>query len=275
MIVVESAGLTDVGMKRKGNEDSLFFDDVLKLYVVADGMGGHQAGEVASDLVVKTVKDYMDRFGEKGEVEELEDADASLSKQANRLMSGIHLSNQVVWQAARSRNSYRGMGSTVSAVCFTDDTVIAANVGDSPIWLIRKGDMSLISVTHTVMAEQAALNRTGDRHFGPEYSHMLTRAIGVEDSVRPDICELPCFKGDILVLASDGLSNMVSEKEIAEIVSTRKPAKACGMLVDMANERGGSDNITVIVCRVKSAGPRGAAGFFSRLLSRIGISRPS
>ncbi len=272
MIVVESAGLTDVGMKRKGNEDSLFFDDVLKLYVVADGMGGHQAGEVASDLVVKTVKNYLERFRGKEDVEELEDSDASLSKYANRLMSGIHLSNQVVWQAARNKNSYRGMGSTVSAVCFTDDTVIAANVGDSPIWLIRKGDISLISVIHTVLAEQASLNRTGDRHFGPEYSHMLTRAIGVDDTVCPDICEMSCFRGDILVLASDGLSNMVSEREIAEIVSTRRPAKACRVLVDMANERGGSDNITVIVCKVKSVHQQsGIGGFLSRLMGRIGF----
>ncbi len=276
MIVVESAGLTDVGMKRKGNEDALFFDDSLKLYVVADGMGGHQAGEVASDLVVKTVKDYMERFMAKTEVEELEDADISLSKHANRLMSGIRLSNQVVYQAARSKSSYRGMGATVSAICFTDDTMIAVNVGDSPIWLIRNSEISLISVTHTVMAEQAFLNKTGDRHFGPEYGHMLTRAIGVEDTVRPDTCELPCFRGDIIVLASDGLSNMVSEKEIAETVTTRKPAKACKDLVDMANERGGNDNITVIICKVKSVQHQSSiAGFFLRLLRITGLSKSS
>ncbi|MGE0086405.1 MAG: PP2C family serine/threonine-protein phosphatase [Desulfococcaceae bacterium] len=274
MIVVESAGITDVGMKRKGNEDALFLDDALRLYVVSDGMGGHQAGEVASDLVVKTVKDYMERFRGKEEVEELEDSDADLSKQANRLMSGIRLANQVVYQAARSKNSYRGMGATVSAVCFTDDTVIAINVGDSPIWLIRKGEISLISVTHTVMAEQAALNRTGDRHFGPEYGHMLTRAIGVGDAVSPDTCEIPCFKGDILLIASDGLSNMVSEREIAETVSTRKPVKACRDLVDMANERGGNDNITVIICKVTSVQQENSiAGFFSRLMRIIGFNK--
>jgi len=276
MIVVESAGLTDVGMKRKGNEDSLFFDDALRLYVVADGMGGHQAGEVASDLVVKTIKDYMERFMGKADVEELADSDVSLSKHANRLMSGIHLSNQVVYQAAQSKNSYRGMGATVAAICFTDDTLIAANVGDSPIWLIRRGDISLISVTHTVLAEQAFLNRTGDKHFGPEYGHMLTRAIGVEDTVRPDTCEISCFRDDILVLASDGLSNKVSEKEIAEMVSTRRPAKACRDLVDMANARGGNDNITVIVCKVKSVQQQSRlAGFFSRLMRIIGFSKSS
>jgi len=276
MIVVESAGLTDVGMKRKGNEDSLFLDDALRLYVVADGMGGHQAGEVASDLVVKTIKDYMERFMANADVEELEDSDVSLSKHANRLMSGIHLSNQVVYQAAQSKSSYRGMGATVAAVCFTDDTLIAANVGDSPIYLVRKGDISLISVTHTVLAEQAFLNKTGDKHFGPEYGHMLTRAIGVEDTVRPDTCEISCFRDDILVLSSDGLSNKVSEKEIAEMVSNRKPAKACRDLVDMANARGGNDNITVIVCKVRSVEQQSRiAGFFSRLMRIIGFSKSS
>jgi protein phosphatase len=266
MIVVESAGLTDVGMKRKGNEDAFFLDDDLKLYVVADGMGGHQAGEVASDLVIRTVKDYMKRFKSGESVEELEDSDRSLSKEANRLMAGLKLSNQVVFQAGRSKRGYRGMGSTVSAVYFTEETLIAANVGDSPIYLIRSGKIEMLSVSHTVMAEQMAMNKDG-RHFGQEYSHMLTRAMGVEETVKPDICEFPCFKEDILVIASDGLTNKASPDDILKIVKDNRPARACRILVDMANERGGDDNITMIIIKIK--GVQRQQGFIGRFFSKL------
>ncbi len=272
MVSVESAGLTDVGRKRKGNEDAFFLDDELKLYVVADGMGGHQAGEVASDLVVRTIRDYMKRFNSDEEVEELEDSDKTLSKAANRLMSGITLSNRVIHQAAKSRMSYQGMGSTVSAIYLSDDTLIATNVGDSPIFLIRNDQFETLSVSHTVLAEQAALNREGDHRFGQEYGHMLTRAMGIDDSVKADVCELQCFKGDILVIASDGLTNKVSAEEIREIVSNRRPAKACRTLVDLANERGGDDNITVIVLRIKTVQRAGGGpfGWIARLFGAGG-----
>ncbi len=253
MIGVESAGLTDVGKKRKGNEDSFFVDDALKLYIVADGMGGHLAGEVASNLVVETMRDYMKRFNGGEEVEELSDADDTLSKDANRLAAGIHLSNKVVFQSSARKKSYKGMGSTVSAVYFTsDDTCIAGNVGDSPIYLIRKGKIERLSVTHTVYEEQMVLNPNGPHQFGKEFSHVLTRAIGVEDAVKPDLSEIQCFKDDILVLASDGLSDKVSMEETRKIAATHRPEKACKALVDLANERGGDDNITVVALRVKS-----------------------
>lgn len=267
MVVVESAGLTDVGMKRKGNEDSLFYDDDLKLFVVADGMGGHQAGEIASDLVVKTMKDYMVRFGEKEEVEELADSDKTLSKDANRLISGINLSNQVVYQAALNKRAYRGMGATLSAVYFSDDTLIASNVGDSPIYLIRNKEIETLSVPHTVLAEQLALDHDNGTRFGKEYSHMLTRAMGVDETVKADLCELQCFKGDILVIASDGLSNRVAPEEIQEVVQAKRPSKACRVLVDMANQRGGDDNITVIVIKVKQVQHRQSG--FMKWISRF------
>ena len=141
MYHIESAGITDIGMKRKNNEDSLFINDKNQFYVVADGMGGHQAGEVASKLVVETLWDYIKRFNGDEDVEELADPDESLSKEANRLLSGIHLANKSVFQASRNSEAYSGMGSTVSSVYFTDSTLIAANVGDSPIYLIHDGNI--------------------------------------------------------------------------------------------------------------------------------------
>ncbi|QTA84377.1 protein phosphatase 2C domain-containing protein [Desulfonema magnum] len=269
MVIVESAGITDVGRKRKGNEDSLFMDDELALYVVADGMGGHQAGEVASSLVVETMGDYMRQFRENPDTEEPASGDNTFSKEANRLISGICLSNEVVHDLSNSKSSYRGMGSTVSAVCFTvDDTFIASNVGDSPIYLIRNGAIKTLSVPHTVIAEHMALHPNGPRRFGKAFSHMLTRAMGIEKIVRPDTCEDQCFKNDMLVIASDGLSDKVKPKEVLYVVKDRSPDKCCQMLVDMANERGGEDNITVIVLKVKAIKHEktGIAGFFSRFV---------
>lgn len=267
MVVIESAGLTDVGKKRTGNEDALFLDSEANLYVVADGMGGHQAGEVASGLVVDTIRDYMQRFKGKNVVEEMEDFDETLSKEANRLLSSIHLANVGVHRVSRTNESYHGMGSTVSAVYFTDETLIAANVGDSPIYLIHNGTIERLSVLHTVLAEQAALNPEGVASLGKEYRHMLTRAMGIEETVEPDICEMPYFKGDILIISSDGLSDKVSPEEILEVVKNERPEKACRALVDLANERGGDDNVTVIVAKVKKT--LHGDGGFSRLLSRI------
>ena len=252
MILIESAGITDRGKKRKGNEDSLFLEDSLGLYVVADGMGGHLAGEVASRLVVDTIGDYIKARQENADGGNPISSDQTLSREANRLLSSIHLSNKVVHETARNNSSYRGMGSTVSAVYFTEGTFIAANVGDSPIYLIRDGKINLLSVPHTVIAEQAALDPDNAERLGMEFRHVLTRAMGTEDCVNADIHEIQCFKDDILVISSDGLSDKASPEEIQQLVSGNGSDAACRRLVDIANDRGGDDNITAIVLKVKT-----------------------
>jgi protein phosphatase len=252
MIVIESAGITDRGKKRQGNEDSLFLEDSLGLYVVADGMGGHLAGEVASRLVVETIADYIKSCKENADNENPIYCDETLSKEANRLLSGIYLSNKVVHEAARDNSSYRGMGSTVSVVYFTDGTLIAANVGDSPIYLIRDGQIKLLSVPHTVIAEQAALNPGNADKLGIEFRHVLTRAMGTDETVRADIYEIQCFTNDILVISSDGLSDKASPEEILTLVNSNGSDAACRRLVDLANERGGDDNVTAIVLKIQT-----------------------
>jgi len=265
MIAIESAGITDRGKKRQANEDALFLEDTLGLYVVADGMGGHLAGEVASRLVVETIRDYIKSCKEDAVDENLINGDEILSKEANRLLSGIHLSNKVVHEAARGNSSYRGMGSTVSAVYFTDGTLIAANVGDSPIYLIRDGHVKLLSVPHTVLAEQSALNPENAEKLGREFRHVLTRAMGTEESVKADIYEIICFKDDILVISSDGLSDKASPEEIKRLVDGNGSDAACRRLVDLANGRGGDDNITAIVLKVKTV--KNTSMKFKRLIA--------
>jgi protein phosphatase len=271
MIDIESSGITDVGRRREQNEDSLFYDDGMGLYVVADGMGGHKAGEVASRLVVETIRDYIDQNQDDGQPESLIDTDEKLSKEAQRLLASIHLSNRVVHQTALGNEDYKGMGSTVSAVYFTENTFIVANVGDSLVYLIRDGKIELLSVPHTLVAEQAALDPENAELLWSDFKHVLTRAMGVDESVKADINEIPFFKEDIIVISSDGLTDKATPEEILELVHNRRSGQACQGLVDLANERGGEDNITAIVLRIKSAGnhARGLTGWLKQTLNKL------
>jgi serine/threonine protein phosphatase PrpC len=254
MVKIESAGISDIGKRRKQNEDSLFLDDRMGLYVVADGMGGHNAGEVASKLVVETIRDYIKQGQSNGPVEERAGIDANLSKEAGLLLAGIQLSNRIVHQTALSNEAYRGMGSTVSAVYFTEKTFIVANVGDSLIYLIRDGEIEQLAVPHTLVAEQTERDPDNAELLWSDFKHVLTRAMGVDEKVKADISEKPFFKNDILVICSDGLTDKADDEEILELVYNRRSEKACKSLVDLANARGGDDNITAIVLKVKSMG---------------------
>ncbi|MFC1813463.1 protein phosphatase 2C domain-containing protein [Thermodesulfobacteriota bacterium] len=247
MALVESAGITDVGKKRKGNEDFYFLDDDMRLYVVSDGMGGHAAGEVASRMVVETLRDYMKKPAEEFEDETFTDFDSAFSNQANRLLSGIHIANSEVYQLSASNESLQGMGATVSAILLTDNKMIVGNVGDSPIYLMRNNTVKTISVPHTMMAEHAALAGKDAKPLSEQYRHVLTRAMGVEPTVRPDISEIEFSESDIVLICSDGLSDKVSPEEILDVVTKGKPKEVCKSLVDMANDRGGDDNITIII----------------------------
>jgi len=250
MISVESAGLTDVGQKRKGNEDSFLIDDQLQLYVVADGMGGRKAGEVASRLVVETISTTMHKLVSAENPDQMVGVDRNLSSQANQLVYAIRRANLKTYEYAQNDKSCKGMGSTVSAVYLSDTQAIISNVGDSPIYLVRDGRAEIVSTLHTVMAEQETLAPEGGLKLGQQYLHMITRAMGIGETVNPDTMEIDFQEGDILVICSDGLSDKAFPEEICEIVENNPPEESSHRLVAMANERGGDDNITVIVLQL-------------------------
>jgi len=239
----------------------------LGLYIVADGMGGHRAGEIASQLVVESMHGHIQRCRNGEALAEAGPADTTLSAGANQVLAGILLSNRVVHDAANGTKDYRGMGATLAVLFFDDRTLVAANVGDSPIFLVHKGRLERLSVTHTVLAESEAANHLGLEQLGPEFSHVLTRAMGVKATVEANICEVPCFTGDILVICSDGLTDMVATEEILDSVTRHPPAEACQELIDLANDRGGTDNISVIVLRIKKNAD--GEGRIKGLLSRV------
>lgn len=263
MISVDSAGHTDVGQKRKGNEDAFLIDDQLQLYVVADGMGGRKAGEVASRLVVDTICKTMQKFASTENPDQMVGVDRNLSSQANQLVYAIRRANLKTYEYAQNDQSCKGMGSTVSAVYFSDTHIIVSNVGDSPIYLVRDGRAEVVSTIHTVMAEQEALAPEGGLKLGQQYLHMITRAMGIGETVNPDTTEIIFQEGDVLVICSDGLSDKAFPDEICEIVENNAPQESCHKLVAMANERGGDDNITVIVLHlgpvIEAAKPAPAA----------------
>jgi len=253
MANIESAGITDVGRKRKGNEDSLFLDDKKGLYIVADGMGGHRAGEIASNLVVESIRDYMAQGNDAAQNSETSlNHPGSLSEESERLLAAIAYANESVYRCSREQKELSGMGSTVSLIFFTGDTFITANVGDSHIYLVHNSGIELLSVIHNVITEQTAINPARAERLGKRFKHMLTRAVGVEASVDADISESQFFKDDQLILCSDGLSDKVSSEEILDVVLREPPGDACQTLINMANDRGGDDNVTVIVLKIIS-----------------------
>ncbi|THB78200.1 MAG: serine/threonine-protein phosphatase [Desulfobacteraceae bacterium] len=250
MPIISSASLTDIGRKRAVNEDACLIDDTLGLYVVSDGMGGHRAGEVASRIVVDALHTFMAASPSDNA---LENSRKALSPDAGRLLAGIHNAHMMINEKEAQNTMYKGMGATVSAVFFSGEhTFVAANVGDSPIYLVREDRIEMISVLHTVRAEYEKLSKEGTKPSREIFRHMLTRAMGGDRDHRADIREIQYLEGDRVVICSDGLSEKVEPFEIREMVLKHPPSMSCRHLVDIANHRGGDDNITVIVLELTS-----------------------
>ncbi|MFW5734700.1 MAG: PP2C family protein-serine/threonine phosphatase [Oceanidesulfovibrio sp.] len=234
MLNIEVGFLTDVGRRRSANEDTFLVDQELGLYLVADGMGGHMAGEVASALAVEVFRESLvySRTQNASPVDRMRYAMAA----ANRTVRGKALANPL----------WGGMGTTITALLKDDNRFVIANVGDSPAYLQRDGSATLVSQTHTV-AEERGVSQGG---LPPSfYHHILTRSIGTRQDVDPYVAPLDVQRGDILVICSDGLSDKVQPHEIMRIATFSTPTSACRQLVHIANERGGEDNITVLVLR--------------------------
>lgn len=244
---VVSAGITNIGRKRDNNEDAFYVDDATGLYIVADGMGGHRAGEVASRTVISSIKDYIDAFSSAVEAQRV--ATGEVSPAAAAVCQSIELANRVVHQLSQDQGSYRGMGSTAAVAFVHGNTLVTANVGDSRIYLIRQGKIEQLTKDHTLLAEQMSKNPGFDSHFSTyPMKHILMRAVGIQETVQPDTYEMQPLSGDMLLICSDGLTDMLSDDEVLQAVfQGGTPDDTCLRLVHLANERGGLDNITVVL----------------------------
>jgi len=262
-----AAAKTDVGQKRQGNEDRFCLDPALGLYVVADGMGGHAAGEVASRLAVETIQEWMAKYLNGTDATIVGPAAAGVSAEANFLLSSIRLANRIIFDSAKGRREYAGMGTTVVAVLTHGDRFVLAHVGDSRIYRIREDRIDQVSRDHSFVQEQvdSGVMSAAEAHQS-QYRHMITRALGLKERVDVDLTEQPAQPGDVLLLCSDGLSDLLDDEDMLAAVRDHADDldRACQALVDRANAKGGDDNITVLVVQAQ-AGNEVESGYGGRM----------
>lgn len=234
---------TDVGSKRAMNQDYMYCSrnnvgSFQNLFIVADGMGGHKAGDHASKLCVERMVETIKHSEYNTPVSMFEEA--------------VDASNRAVYMEAQENIEYEGMGTTLVACTMQDETLYVANIGDSRLYIIRDGDIMQITDDHSLVGEMVKQgNITESEARVHPQKNIITRAVGIDETVQADFFEVDIVPGDIIMLCSDGLSNMVEDEDIEYIVRNSKSLRDAGeTLVARANENGGTDNITVVLAKV-------------------------
>jgi PPM family protein phosphatase len=266
-------GLTDTGKVREHNEDTIAVDADIGLLVLADGMGGYNAGEVASGIAVKTIVNLVKEQVEREDLN-VQDREAGLSRPTIILRDAIHRANKIIYQTARTQPQCEGMGTTVVAALFFDNKITIAHVGDSRLYRQRAGGDKLEQVT----MDHSLLQELVDRGF---YSaeeaqraankNYVTRALGVEPNVEVEIQEVPVAKGEVYILCSDGLSDMVEDEDIHLTINTFSANldTVAKQLIQLANDNGGRDNVSVVMAHVLDAFPA-RTKIFDKILGWFG-----
>ncbi|MDQ3037871.1 MAG: Stp1/IreP family PP2C-type Ser/Thr phosphatase [Myxococcota bacterium] len=253
---IVAAGLSDVGQQREHNEDSFVILPDYDLYIVADGMGGHRAGDVASKMATHTIASFFQATAK-------EDAtwpfhfDPHLSVEENRLITGIKVANKRIFEASTRYREVHGMGTTVVGALMARERgrMYVAHVGDSRCYRVRNGQVTLLTRDHSLLNDYLLVMPDMTPEQREELpKNVITRALGMQDSVVVDLVPEQPQPGDVYVLCSDGLSGMVTDEQLLEIVtgSVNDENAIAQQLVQTANEHGGDDNITVVVLRVSA-----------------------
>ena len=249
------AAKTDLGLKRKVNEDSFYADKKLGLFMVLDGIGGHQAGEVASKLGVNAIKESVTRNLKSKKPKIIGEYNQNLSLEANILRDSFILANKIIYEAARSKAEYYGMGTTAASLLVGSKSVAIAHVGDSRIYLIRNNSIERLTEDHSLVMEQLKRGIINEEEAEKsDMKNIITRALGADENINPTVDELIPLQDDLFLISSDGLTDLVSDEEILEIVWENQDTLegTCQALIDKANERGGRDNITTILIKFHS-----------------------
>lgn len=249
---LRSFGITDVGLKRSHNEDSFYRSDELGLYVVADGMGGHAAGEVASSTAVSAISEFCESHAKDPNQTWPFDFDDRYSAEANALLTGIMLGNNKLCQLQHDRSELAGMGTTIASLRIDETGATFAHVGDSRIYRFRDGSLDLLTNDHSWVNEQLQKNIiTIEEARTHRYKNVITRALGNKPALEIDVRFEKTQLEDSFLLCSDGLSGMVDDEVVEQILLNCEDLRECAnKLVAVANEAGGSDNITVIIVKV-------------------------
>jgi len=252
---IKAFGLTDVGRRRESNQDSLLIRPEQRLYAVADGMGGHAAGEIASHIAIEALSETLER--------ESWDGQDPAREVAGALQHAFVEGNRRICESVVARGEWRGMGTTIVAMIALDDRAVIGHVGDSRAYLLRNGTLRRLTHDHSWVSEQVRMGLMTDEeaHRHP-MRNIVTRALGNRPALDVDISEAEARPADVFMLCSDGLNSMLTDDEIhgALMQHGQDPEKACRKLVELANSKGGEDNITVIVCRVYDEGAEARSG---------------
>ncbi len=246
-------GVTDVGRKRDANEDCFAVVPEDHLFVVADGMGGHAAGEVASRLAVSAIADFIASTRQDSEITWPYEYDLSIPMEGNRLKTAIRLANQKILDTISQKKDLEGMGTTLVGAMVNEGRAYVGHVGDSRAYLIREGGIRQLTSDHSWVNEQVKLGflsrSDASRH---PFRNVVTRALGSREDVTVDVAEEPLHEGDYLLLCSDGLNTMLDDDSIVQVIVQHGDDvdAAARALVAKANENGGEDNITVILIKV-------------------------
>ena len=246
---IRYAAKTDVGMKRTHNEDYFSLMEDEQLFIVADGMGGHSSGEVASRMAAETISEFYQRTKDE-EATWPYKMDRSLSYIENRLVCGIKLANYKIYEAASKDIRFKGMGTTVVTCLINGDKIYIAHVGDSRCYRLRNSEMAQITRDHSLLEDykEAKPDMTEEEERNFPHKNVITRALGMRDTVQVDIKTHDVADGDLFLLCSDGLSTMVPDEHIEQILkSSEDLEKSVAELVDQANRAGGTDNITTLI----------------------------
>jgi PPM family protein phosphatase len=251
---ITSCGITDVGQKRQNNEDNFLINDEINLYVVADGMGGHVGGEFASQIAVTTIEEVIQNVEVDPEATRPDWAalGSAVAISGEKLKYAIRLAGKRIFDRTNDEPELRGMGTTTVAMLFDQNRVFLAHVGDSRAYLVQGNTVAQVTEDHSLVNEQIRLGLiTKDAARNHKLKNIITRSVGYQEDVEIDTLVRPVEKGDRFVLCSDGLSNLVEEQEILEIVGAgTSTEQAAQRLIDLANNRGGDDNITLIIAQV-------------------------
>jgi serine/threonine protein phosphatase PrpC len=245
-------GITDVGLQRDHNEDTFAVLSEHELFIVADGMGGHRAGDVASRLASESISDFFQRTAGE-EVTWPFHFDSGLSESENRLLTAIRLANRQIYEHSLKSHDLRGMGTTVVGALFNPDTrkMYVGHVGDSRAYMIRDGQISQLTRDHSLVNDYLKVMPDMPEDQRSELpKNVITRALGMQDSVEVDLLAHDTRLGDTFVLCSDGLSGMISDAEILQVAGDSDLQSACRKLTALANEHGGEDNITAVLVRI-------------------------
>ena len=251
-----SCGITDIGRKRQRNEDSYLVNDRLRLYVVADGMGGHAGGEFASKIAVSTVEEILkgeDR--KKSDLPQKTYLDSEITEsgadEPGRLRDAIARAGSMIVKRASEEPELRGMGTTATVLLILDDKALIAHVGDSRAYCVRAGKIAQITEDHSLVHEQLKSGLITEAEArNHQLKNIITRSVGVQEEVEVDTVTWKIQKDDTYLLCSDGLSNMVSDRDMEQIVAGNDVEQAAQKLIERANEAGGDDNVTLILVRV-------------------------